>query len=171
MKICSKCLQEKTLNDFRNGQGYRGGYRRICKDCEYASLKAWRESNPTKKREQFKRKYLKNKNEGKGYFDPEKKELFAMQKKDAYLKRKYGLSLSGYIELREKQEGKCAICLKVPVKLEVVTQGRKPELVVDHDHTTGKVRSLLCNGCNVAIAHAKEDIETLKNMITYIQKN
>jgi len=39
---------------------------------------------------------------------------------------------------------------------------------IDHCHNTGEVRGVLCAGCNLAIGHAKEDINTLNNMIKYL---
>jgi hypothetical protein len=47
--------------------------------------------------------------------------------------------LEEYSALSEKQGGVCAVCQEVKT------------LVVDHDHDTGKVRGLLCHGCNVGI--------------------
>ena len=49
----------------------------------------------------------------------------------------------------EKQENKCAICRKV-------FDDRK-HTHVDHNHTTGKVRALLCNQCNLAVGHLQDD--------------
>lgn len=50
-----------------------------------------------------------------------------------------------YCKKHEEQNGKCAICEKEIKK----TSDKKAEVAtVDHDHTTGKVRSLLCGNCN-----------------------
>ncbi len=57
------------------------------------------------------------------------------------LKRDYGLSVDRYNAMLEFQGGDCAICGK-PMT------GRKN---VDHDHITGKVRGLLCSGCNLRL--------------------
>lgn len=85
--------------------------------------------------------------------NPEKK------REQNYLTR-YGISLSDYENLYKKQNGKCAICKN---KLE--------KGVVDHNHTTGEVRGILCNSCNTAIGLAKENPEILSNMIEYIQRS
>ena len=45
------------------------------------------------------------------------------------------------------------------------------EFFIDHDHTTKKVRGLLCLWCNTVIGFAKDNIETLKNAITYLKKH
>jgi len=39
---------------------------------------------------------------------------------------------------------------------------------IDHCHTTGNVRGVLCGGCNLAIGHVKENVNTLSNMIKYL---
>lgn len=41
-------------------------------------------------------------------------------------------------------------------------------LVVDHDHSTGKVRGLLCTNCNVALGHLKDDPKRAQNILTYL---
>lgn len=43
--------------------------------------------------------------------------------------------------MKTAQSGKCKICMKVLVKFHI-----------DHCHTTGKVRGLLCHGCNLKLA-------------------
>lgn len=52
------------------------------------------------------------------------------------LRHRYGLTPEQYSTLRVRQGDRCGLCRKT----------RK--LVVDHDHKTGVVRGLLCNGCN-----------------------
>lgn len=57
---------------------------------------------------------------------------------------KYGLSIVEYDGMLAAQDGVCAIC-KTP-------QATKP-LFVDHSHTTGRVRALLCNRCNLFVGY------------------
>lgn len=72
--------------------------------------------------------------------------------------RKYGLTLEDYAWLEYGQNRCCASC------------GDQVELVIDHNHTTGKVRALLCGSCNRLIGHAKEEIARLTAAIWYLQK-
>lgn len=39
---------------------------------------------------------------------------------------------------------------------------------VDHDHTTGKVRGFLCNGCNLILGYAGDNIHKLESLIDYL---
>ena len=55
---------------------------------------------------------------------------------------KYGMTPQDYEEMRKEQDDKCTICKKSP----------DYRLVVDHDHRTGKVRGLLCHGCNSLVS-------------------
>ena len=41
----------------------------------------------------------------------------------------------------------------------------------DHNHTTGKVRALLCRSCNTSLGLLREDSKILYNMISYINDN
>ena len=89
------------------------------------------------------------------------------------IKLQYKLTKEEWHDLLEKQNGKCAICLRVFEKY-----------VVDHDHacclfdtpggsrkTCGDcIRGLLCHNCNKALGFINDDIEVLKRMISYLQK-
>lgn len=57
----------------------------------------------------------------------------------------YGLSFDDWHRLLDAQYGACYICEKR------FTRGRPP--VIDHDHRTGAVRGLLCNGCNTTLGY------------------
>jgi hypothetical protein len=61
---------------------------------------------------------------------------------DQKLRKKYGITRIQYLEMVELQQGKCAICKRY--------FGNK--LHVDHDHTTNKIRGLLCLSCNGSLA-------------------
>jgi hypothetical protein len=43
-------------------------------------------------------------------------------------------------------------------------------LCVDHKHSDGSIRGLLCTSCNLALANFKDSEENMKNAIKYIQK-
>lgn len=75
----------------------------------------------------------------------------------------YGLTPEQFMALYEKQNGKCAICSEAP--------STKRGLHVDHCHTTGEVRGLLCHGCNVGIGALKDDAGLLRAAIAYLEGN
>ena len=56
-----------------------------------------------------------------------------------HLKKNYGITPEDFDRMMEEQDGKCALCGVEP---------QSKALHVDHCHTTGKVRGLLCGGCN-----------------------
>ena len=82
------------------------------------------------------------------------------------LKVKYGLTLSEYGNLVEKQQGRCAICNIKPL----ATIKKPTPLYIDHDHKRAVVRGLLCHRCNVLIGMAKEDTCTLRNAADYLEE-
>lgn len=73
--------------------------------------------------------------------------------------RRYGLSTEQLQEMYLAQDGLCAICKQ-----------KKP-LSVDHNHTTGKVRALLCHGCNTGLGCFEENPRLLYLAIAYIVKH
>ena len=74
---------------------------------------------------------------------------------------KYGVTKEYLIELYQKQDGKCAICAEVP--------STQRGLHVDHCHESGKVRGLLCHGCNVALGSFRDNPDLLTKAIEYIR--
>jgi hypothetical protein len=74
--------------------------------------------------------------------------------------RRYGITERHYVGLLRKQNGVCAICGTPP-------NGRL--LAVDHDHNTGKVRGLLCQGCNAAIGYLMDDPVVVRKAAEYLE--
>lgn len=77
---------------------------------------------------------------------------------------KYGISVSDWDEMFDRQGGRCAIC-QLP---EEEVGGR---LHVDHCHTTGSVRGLLCQGCNTGIGKLREDPGIIRNAAAYVERS
>lgn len=61
---------------------------------------------------------------------------------DSHRMQAYGINKAEYDALVIRANGRCEICGEKP------TQLLRRGLHIDHDHQTGKVRGLLCNGCN-----------------------
>jgi hypothetical protein len=62
------------------------------------------------------------------------------------------------------QDNKCAICGTA------FEDSFGKNVHVDHDHKTGKVRGLLCQGCNHLLGRAKDDPQILLNAVDYLYK-
>lgn len=86
---------------------------------------------------------------------------------DAYYKRNYGITLEEVLDMAEKQGFVCAICHKENFAMGDCHSGA---LVVDHDHTTGKVRGLLCHNCNRALGLLGDNVDILLSSISYLER-
>lgn len=101
----------------------------------------------------------------KRYLSSEKGKIsLAKTQRKLNLKNKYNLSMEDYEHLLSKQNNTCAGCLKSKDQF-------KRHFAVDHCHKTGKIRGLLCVRCNVVLGQAKDDIETLKRLIEYLESH
>lgn len=87
--------------------------------------------------------------------------------KNTKLKKAYGITLEEYEELLSKQNGKCAIC-SVDNNSKYCNKPRA--FAVDHCHTTGKIRGLLCSDCNTGIGLFKDNTNLLHFAIKYLNK-
>lgn len=90
--------------------------------------------------------------------------------RDRMLMRTYGLLQSDYDRMVKEQNGVCAICEQPETSYDKRAK-RTKVLSVDHCHTTGKVRELLCFECNVSLGRLGESVERLEAMIRYIKKH
>ena len=50
-------------------------------------------------------------------------------------------------------------------------KGILKSLAVDHDHTTGEVRGLICGKCNTGIGMLQDDTQTLHKAINYLERH
>ena len=80
---------------------------------------------------------------------------------------KYNITPEEAVELFEKQNSSCAICNKLFPE----TLGKRGGPSIDHCHSTGKVRGILCTNCNIGLGHFKDDVELLQQAIQYLNNN
>ncbi len=83
-------------------------------------------------------------------------------KRDQNLRTRYGIGLDDYEKLLAYQGGVCAICGGPP-------DTRDRVFAVDHDHATGRVRGLLCKGCNTAMGHLKDNPDNASRVQLYLE--
>jgi hypothetical protein len=83
-------------------------------------------------------------------------------KREAKLRRKYGIGSAEFDQLLSEQNGGCAICHAE------VADSRAHQLHVDHCHTTGRVRGILCGPCNRGIGMFRDDPALLIKAAEYL---
>jgi hypothetical protein len=130
---CKKCLEHKDSSLFHKEPAKRNGLASHCKACRAAADREryWRE--PEKKRQKSA--------DWRALQTPER---LAKMNRNSKLKKAYGLSYEEVEEMKRLQSHSCAIC---KVHESKVQKG----LAVDHNHSTGHVRKLLCHQCNTAL--------------------
>jgi hypothetical protein len=119
--------------------------------------------NLEKIKEQKRQWYFRNKDrilENNTNYNIRNKDKIKEYQKIYKLKTRYNLTLDQYNKMLSDQNNCCKVC---DIKM------IKP--IVDHCHTTGKVRGLLCNSCNVSLGRLKEDTRILNKMIEYIKEH
>ncbi len=85
--------------------------------------------------------------------NPTKRASYAM-------KHRYGITHAERDALIVKQKHRCALCRTKDVK----------RWHVDHCHSTGRVRGILCPNCNVGLGHFRDQPRLLTRAIDYLKK-
>lgn len=150
LKKCTTCGIERLRSEFFKSGKHPSGkdkFRGDCKSCASKNTNVWRNYNREKYNNYAAEWRAKN---------PEKQHA-------TEIKRHYGLSKEDYNKMLTSQNMRCKICQK---KHEPSI--KRGKLYVDHNHSTGAIRGLLCGGCNSAIGHMNDDIELLKAAIDYL---
>lgn len=78
---------------------------------------------------------------------------------------KYGITETDRDNMIAAQGHQCAICRTTS------PGGRYDQWCVDHDHTTGKVREILCHRCNFMLGYSLDNVTTLYNAIDYLRRH
>jgi hypothetical protein len=76
----------------------------------------------------------------------------------------FNMCEADYDALLASQDGGCAIC--------GASEGYGGKrLAIDHNHTTGAVRGILCDRCNLALGKFKDDPQIIKNAVEYLEQH
>jgi hypothetical protein len=159
LKRCSKCTRKKRLTAFNKDKSRKDGRFPWCKLCHREHTKQYRQGLP---REELCRRQAEQR--AKRDANVEARAAYLTYSQIYGLKRRYGVSVQDLLAIFRKQKGVCAICKSPP------TTKSRGGLHVDHDHTTKKVRGLLCNGCNIALGHFRDDPARLRAALRYLRK-
>ncbi len=76
--------------------------------------------------------------------------------------KEFSITKDDYNKLFEEQKGNCAICGRHQSEF-------KMALSIDHDHTTGRIRGLLCHICNTGLGMFKDQKDLLEKAIKYLE--
>ncbi len=196
MKTCPKCGIEKSLDEFYKRKSRSRGVHKVrnpnqrmshCIECCKAKYvkRVSRPKGPIIEKVCCRCKYLKSLSEfykdcksRDGYASfckqcdrdrplrkPNKAVARVSQRRGHY-RRKYDMDIEDYDKLFETQDGCCAICGTIhPSRKKDVTH-----FSVDHDHSTGEVRGLLCDQYNLGLGHFQDTSEFLQKAINYLQR-
>lgn len=177
LKVCQVCKIEKPKDAFSKTRGKKDGLSPKCKACHHDY---YARNAETVKARVTRRAHVKS-DEIKEYqksYRGKHREKLSQYSKERWLQkpedrkrsnlRKYNLSYEDYMSMLESQNGVCCIC-KQPERVQNKA-GKVFDLSVDHCHTTGKVRGLLCRKCNSVIGYCFEDKSILLSAVKYLER-
>jgi len=146
IKWCPTCKVEKPLDAYTIlKRGARKGHPvGACKQCRTVLHKTRKRKDPT---------------------------IYERIEWPAKLKSLYGITREQYDALLAEQKGCCAICGSAASYSRNYKFTGLAKFSVDHCHTTGKVRGLLCTKCNRALGLLNDSIETVLRMAKYLRKH
>lgn len=142
MKKCTLCGTEKSPSMFHTDKRKRDGLRSACKECANSAALSSYHSSPSQK-ESRKAAWMR------------------------YNCKKYGITVEEYIEMFNRQGHSCKICSDRIIPMG--SGGRMLVAHIDHCHSSGKVRGLLCHACNVAIGKFKDSPDNLRRAAEYLE--
>lgn len=147
LRRCTVCKEVKPADLEYFHEWGNGRLRSCCRPCYLALRRERAKSNLAHNRE-YQRKRR------------ERLPDYCRQKNHERRLKRHGLTPDDYQKMLAAQSGVCGIC-------GLPEQGRS--LSIDHDHSSGIVRGLLCSRCNNLIGLAGEDIGVLVNAIFYLR--
>jgi hypothetical protein len=148
-RTCKICKKYKDISNFQP-KGYQ------CKECRAEKQRNYWAALPYEIK-----KSRQAKSESQKKYAEKNPEKIKFMSRKSELKRKFNITIEDYENMLKVQNNVCAICENK------CSTGNN--LAVDHDHKSGQVRGLLCKNCNTSIGLLKENSDTLKKAINYLE--
>jgi hypothetical protein len=148
-KRCAKCGRAKVVSLFyrKNTKTARGwAWDTYCIECRRAACRVYGATSKDLRNARLRKWRLDN---------PASATRIDKRRR---LRAKYGLSEEQVEQMRVAQDGRCAICSR-----------KTTRLFVDHCHTKGHVRGLLCQTCNTFLGWYERKADTILRFQTYIE--
>lgn len=150
--LCRRCYK-RAQNHLPHAKASRAKYRKTPKG-KLAEMRYVESADPDRKKMRMRSRVSYEKNRAK---------LLEPTRVRAGNLKKYGITIADYERMLAEQGGVCAICRsKDP--------GPKGTFHIDHCHTTGRVRGLLCTRCNPGLGYFQDDPELLSSAISYLRR-
>lgn len=143
MKVCVKCGEPKDYSEFSPNGVTRKGTQKYRSQCRKCD-----NARQLKYRKNYPNTSRYSKDRLKSY----------------QVKAAFGITYEEWVKLMESRGWACEICGR-----ETESSGRT--LAIDHDHSTGDIRGVLCQRCNCAIGLLSENDETLRSAIDYLNRS
>jgi hypothetical protein len=137
LRLCTKCGQFKPHEAFSKRKASPDGMNHYCKECMARYYSDSRAHAKVRGRKYNRRPDVQ------------------ARMRAHHLQKMYDMTMEEYEAMVIAQGGLCAVC------------GMATELVVDHDHDTGKVRGLLCRPCNSAVTGG---VDWARKVVAYLEK-
>ena len=169
-KRCSHCKTDLDISAFYRSRQNQDGLSSWCKKCSSKMAHSYRVKDPAHTKERERRWRVKNvekcrassrKYSSQNHIRARRQERFRFDAKTLGLDTGYVRQF--YDETLKAQHGCCAICGRHADTLDC-------RLVLDHNHTTGKLRGLLCRSCNVGIGNLRDSADLCEKAMDYLSK-
>lgn len=154
MKSCSKCKIIRPTADFWKSARYISGRLSRCKECMTEQHRMWK--SKTSRQEYYRLYELRRPNK-------EKRRVLRKERAKKDRVRLYNITWEYYHILLNEQGNSCAICKNKESTFST-------RLFIDHCHSTGKVRGLLCMKCNSGLGLFKDSTINLESAKNYLMK-
>lgn len=177
-KICNTCSEDLPLESFHKNNARKDGHQNICKNCCLEYNRKRLNQTPRRVVKDGFKYCLKCKQElplnkfstrvsrydfvndsCEGCMKEYRTKIGVEGGRARYIRSTYGLSWEDYTNLFIKQQGKCGICNK---DIFLAAGDVNQTAHVDHNHTNGKVRGLLCGNCNKGIGYLNDDVKVMQ---------
>lgn len=148
---CGRCKKLLPVSAFYPNYGRRSGLAPNCKSCQVEYTRNWQREHA----EAF-NAYQRTYRQQWQAANPEKAKKI---RRERHVAKNYGLTLEEYEQLTNQPT--CAIC--------DVEFGPDLKPCLDHCHSSGRIRGVLCTHCNFGLGYFRDDVECLRRAIDYLQ--